>query len=197
MASGGRMLLATHGFPCVNCHGNPGRAWVAAPLCQSCHTGTALRNHGQIRFDSAFETNGEVRQAVDATFGVSAGARYTTARGHGGLKCEVCHGGPHQKPHAKLPAECVSCHSAPPNTTDGGPHGIHPLGEQWVVTHGLEVEATGASFCSKCHGKDGRGTVLSRTQAERGFKTRYGEKHFLKGAQIGCYSCHADNRRPS
>ena len=169
---------------------------MAAPLCQSCHTGTALLNNGRIRFDSAFEANGEVRQAVDATFGIGAGGRYTVATGHGGLRCQDCHGGPHQEPHAKRPAECISCHGTPPNITGGGPHGMHPVGEPWVVAHGLEVDTSGAASCSKCHGRDGRGTVLSRTQAERKFNTRYGVRHFLRGVQIGCYSCHTDNSRP-
>ena len=72
---------------------------------------------------------------------------------------------------------------------------MHPVGEPWVAAHGLAVDEIGVAACAKCHGKDGRGTVLSSTKAERKFKTIYGEKHFLPGAQIGCYSCHATSSR--
>ncbi len=191
----GRILMAAQGLPCESCHGVKGPRWVTAPVCQSCHTGTALRNNGQIRFDTAFEAGGGVRQAVDTTFGVSAPARYTVATGHGGLKCVICHGEPHQDPHMKLLVECSACHQTPPHTTEGGPHGMHPIGEPWVAAHGLAVDETGVAACSKCHGKDGQGTVLSCAKAERKFKTIYGEKHFLPGVQIGCYSCHATSSR--
>jgi len=189
------LLLLAQGLSCSNCHGSSGPGRVAAPLCQSCHTGTALRNSGQIRFSSASEPDGGVRHAADSTFGVSDGTRYTLATGHGGLQCEVCHGEPHYEPHMKLVAGCADCHDVPPNTTDGGPHGLHPVGEPWVKAHGLVVDETGVATCLPCHGKDRRGTALSRTLSDRDFKTSYGEKRFPRGTEIGCYSCHADNKR--
>ena len=73
-----------------------------------------------------------MRKAADDTFGSSSEARYSLARGHGGLKCQACHGGPHQEPHGKLPADCSACHETRLSTTEGGPHGMHPVGEQWV-----------------------------------------------------------------
>ncbi|HZT28708.1 MAG TPA: hypothetical protein VFA33_02405 [Bryobacteraceae bacterium] len=185
-----RSLAAAQGLACDACHGSPGPGRVAAPLCQSCHTGTALRNSGRIRFRSAMDESGKPRQAADATFGVPLNLRYAQATGHGGLKCVTCHGEPHQQPHARVLADCAPCHQKV-DTIEGGPHGLHPLGEQWIAAHGLAVDEAGAAACRKCHGTDERGTVLSRAQAERRFQTRYGEKRFARGTPIGCYSCHA------
>ncbi|RME91451.1 MAG: hypothetical protein D6766_11855, partial [Verrucomicrobia bacterium] len=93
---------------CQSCHGSmsavgdPAReGWLDMPNCQACHTGTATHNNGQIRYTTALEPSGQLRQAVDATFatqpdtpapGVSL---YRFSTGHGGLQCEACHGSTH------------------------------------------------------------------------------------------------------
>ena len=50
---------------CQSCHGNMSAVgsssrvgWIMEPNCQGCHTGTATSNSGQIRYTSAFDTNG-------------------------------------------------------------------------------------------------------------------------------------------
>ncbi len=166
---------------------------MAAPPCQSCHTGTALHNSGQIRFASVFDSSGKVRDAADATFGVARGVSYSAATGHGGLTCTVCHGGHHRKPHMKTAAECGACHQDVPDTVSGGPHGLHPVGAVWLRAHGIAVDEQGPSSCRSCHGRDGRGTVLSRALSERSFSTPYGLKRFARGTRIGCYSCHSQS----
>jgi hypothetical protein len=86
--------------------------------------------------------------------------------------------------------ECATCHTAVPDTVDGGPHGLHPVGAAWVEVHGDAAEKDGAQRCRACHGAELRGTVLSRAQGDRVFETDFGRKHFWRGFQIGCFTCH-------
>jgi hypothetical protein len=209
----------TLAMQCQSCHGTmsavgaPTRTgWLNEPACQSCHTGTAMQNSGQIRFASVFDTPGHVRQAANQTFATSPDAPapgldlYRFSTGHGGLKCEACHGSTHAEfpsahrndnlqsialqGHAGMLSECTTCHGSQPATVTGGPHGLHPLGQTWVSTHADVVEGVGAASCRVCHGADYRGTVLSRSQADRTISA-FGTKHFWRGFQVGCYTCHA------
>ncbi len=99
--------------------------------------------------------------------------------------------------HKGTVIECMNCHTSEPLTFNQGPHGMHPVGdtafsrkadgrpESWF--HGqIHDNGIGTSGCRDCHGDDYRGTVLSRTQADR----TIGSRHFWKGYQIGCYTCH-------
>jgi hypothetical protein len=126
--------------------------------------------------------------------------------GHGGLRCEACHGPTHAEypsseandnlqserlqGHRGVLAECSACHATVPNTQDGGPHGLHPLGAAWVQAHPSIAEDGGASRCRTCHGDDYRGTVLSRALGDRTIETDFGTKLFFRGFQIGCFTCH-------
>ena len=208
----------TLAMQCQSCHGSmaavaaPARTgWLDEPACQSCHTGTAVHNNGQIRYASVYDATGQVRSAVDSTFATSADApapgfslfRFST--GHGGLACEACHGSTHaefpsshrndnlasfqRQGHVGMLAECTACHATQPETTSGGPHGMHPVGQTWVARHADAAEG-GAAQCRSCHGADSRGTELSRSQADRTLSTEFGSKHFWRGFQIGCYTCH-------
>ena len=203
---------------CQSCHGAmskvgaTGRAgWFDEPRCQSCHTGTAISNNGQIRFTTVFEPSGDTRQAVNATFATTPNAPapgvslYRFSAGHAGLQCSACHGSPHAiyptshdndnlqnidlQGHAGTLAECTACHPSVPKTVAGGPHGMHPVGQDWVKRHEDEAEHNAAQ-CRACHGDDYRGTVLSRSLGDRTLKTEFGDKHFWKGFQIGCFACH-------
>ena len=188
------------------------QGWLDEPKCQSCHTGTATSNNGQIRYTSVFDANGAVRQAVNATFATTPNvpstghSLYRFSTGHGGLQCSACHGSPHAEypsletndnlqvqnlqGHAGVLAECSACHTTVPSRVSGGPHGMHPIGQAWVSAHSDAVEQTGTSLCSPCHGQDYRGTVLSRAQADRTLTTHFGTKQIWRGFQIGCYLCH-------
>ena len=54
----------TMAVQCQNCHGNMSavgserQGWLDEPNCQACHTGTAAKNSGQLRFTSALDASG-------------------------------------------------------------------------------------------------------------------------------------------
>ncbi len=206
----------TLAIQCQNCHGplssvgNPGRTgWLDEPTCQNCHTGTATMNAGQIRYATVFSSAGTPRAAGDMTFATSANTPaagfdlYRFSSGHGGLQCSACHGSTHAiypssvqndnlqsialQGHVGKIAECGACHATVPSTTNGGPHGMHPVGQSWVSAH--QDAAGNRTACQACHGTDYRGTVLSRTFGARTLSAS-GTKNWFQGQQIGCYSCH-------
>jgi hypothetical protein len=209
----------TRAIQCQSCHGgmldvaSPERTgWLNEPVCQSCHTGTAIKNSGAIRYTSAFDDAGAVRQPADQTYATNADtpapglSLYRFSKGHGGLACEACHGSTHaefpssqrndnlqseqRQGHAGTLSECSACHAIVPETADGGPHGLHPIGQEWVQRHPDIAEQSGATACRTCHGNDYRGTALSRVQADRVLDTAFGRKVFWRGFQVGCYTCH-------
>ncbi len=202
---------------CQSCHGNMSQVgaatrngWLQEPSCQNCHTGTAMQNNGQIRYTDAF-AGGTLRQPANRTFATNANTPaagsdlYRFSKGHGGLQCSACHGSTHAEyptshendnlqsiklqGYAGTLAECTACHTTVPNTVTGGPHGLHPIGQNWVDKHEDAAEKD-AGQCRTCHGADYRGTVLSATTKARTFKTEWGTKTFAKGTQITCYQCH-------
>lgn len=210
---------ASLAIQCQDCHGTMSAVgdtarvgWLDQPNCQNCHTGTATHNNGQIRYDSALLANGQRRVAVDATFATQSDtpapgfSLYRFSTGHGGLACEACHG----STHAEFPAahgndnlqsiglqghvgtlvECTACHDEMPETFNGGPHGMHPVGAAWASDHGDAVEQNGIAACQACHGADSRGTVLSLAHAPRSISTRYGARGFWRGQRMSCFECH-------
>ena len=213
---------------CQACHGAMSRVgaadrvgWLEQPACQSCHTGTATHNNGEIRYASAFDAGGDWRVAVDATFATNPGVPapgfdlYRFSFGHGGLACEACHGSTHAEypashrndnlqsqalqGHAGVLAECAACHTqSAPAAGLGGPHGLHPIGQAWIQGHQGVAESQPAA-CRACHGADSRGTVLSLSQADWTASTDFGAKHFWRGFRISCYACHdgPDSEDPS
>ncbi len=204
---------------CQNCHGSmskvgdPARlGWLDEPSCQQCHTGTATQNSGQIRFTSVYDANGNPHVPANLTFATDANVPatgfdlYRFSDGHGSLQCEACHGSTHAEypssepkdnqqsiaaqGHTGMLVECQSCHGTVPFTVNGGPHGMHSIGQSWVNQHGDIAETQGTSQCRTCHGTDYRGTVLSYAQDNRTFSTVFGTKSFFNGAQVGCFHCH-------
>ncbi len=206
---------------CQDCHGrmsdvgSPGRqGWLDEPACQECHTGTAVHNNGRIRYTSVFTAPGKRRVAVDSTFATNPDvpsrgySLYRFSKGHGRLQCEACHGSTHavyptthrndnvlavsHQGHRGFLVECASCHGGTsPQTAFGGPHGMHSIGNWWVRKHEKYAEHGGYTRCAPCHGRDYRGTVLSRVQADRVLDARkFGTKKFFRGAVVGCYACH-------
>ena len=203
---------------CQQCHGSMSAVgastrtgWLNEPTCQQCHTGTATSNAGAIRFTSVFDASGAPRTVTNATFATQDGAPapglnlYRFSSGHGGLQCSSCHGSTHAEFPASHPndniqsvnfqghvgtiAECAKCHATVPQTANGGPHGMHPVGASWVSAHHDYAEHNRAA-CQGCHGIDYRGTVLSRAFGPRTLSTRYGTKTLFRGAQVSCYMCH-------
>lgn len=116
--------------------------------------------------------------------------------------------------HTGTVLECSACHTADAfkaGVVDGlrygtgilaGPHGMHPVNDpywqnseggfhkEWAKKPGLE----GEDQCAACHGKDHKGTRLSKTPVDRIFttgKTKKFKKVTVKaGTQIGCDLCH-------
>lgn len=203
---------------CQSCHGPMSRVglqgrvgWLDQPTCQNCHTGTAVHNNGEIRYTNVYDTNGQRRVAVDATFATTPDvpepgfSLFRFSSGHGGLQCEACHGSTHAEfpsshandnqqsvtlqGHAGELIECATCHGSTPNTVAGGPHGMHPIGQSWTNNHGDAAEGNGRLACRACHGADYRGTVLSYSKANRTL-SGFGSHTFWTGFQIGCYNCH-------
>ncbi len=200
---------------CQSCHGSMTQVgattrtgWLDEPNCQSCHTGTATKNSGQIRYTNALTSTGVFRTPADSTFATNpntpaAGkSLYRFSQGHGGLQCSACHGSTHAEfpsvhsndniytqeiqGHAGMIAECTACHKQMPETAAGGPHGLHPIGRDWGDHHHDFVGAQ----CQACHGSTWKGTVLSQAKTSRSFSTEHGTFTFWRGQTIGCYDCH-------
>ncbi|MEI6676187.1 MAG: PKD domain-containing protein [Verrucomicrobiota bacterium] len=202
--------------------------WFQEPNCQNCHTGTATHNNGKIRYTSVFDTDGSPRVAVNSTFATTpdtpaAGlSLYRFSYGHGGLQCAACHGSTHAEfpsshtndnlrntaanvqGHAGVMVECTACHvsmAASATSAKGGPHGMHPIGQDWVENHHDLLDTGGSASCRACHGTDYCGTVLSRAQTNRTWSAFGTTITFSRGAQIGCYNCHngptSSTRNPS
>lgn len=208
-----RGAMGNAGMQCQNCHGSMAevgastrRGWLDEPGCENCHTGTAVKNSGQIRYTDAFAYAGTLRQAADPRFAVTANTLYRLSAGHGKLACEACHGSTHAEypsshendnlmvtrlqGHSGTLSECKSCH--PSNIEGGvGPHGMHPADSWWIDKHHDAVEKQGLGSCRDCHGGDLRGTVLSAALTDRTISMgEHGTKTFAKGTVIGCYTCH-------
>jgi len=203
---------------CQSCHGNMAtvggklrQGWLDEPNCQSCHTGTAISTNGQIRYTNSFDVSGLMRVALNQTYATQPNTPtnglslyHSSTGGHGGLMCQACHGAAHAElasaqanenvqshqiqAHSGVLLDCNSCHATVPFTANGGPHGMHPVGETWVRGHG-EDDGRRNSQCQSCHGTTSLGTVLSQMGADRtmsgGLTTAY-----WQGFQIGCYNCH-------
>lgn len=205
---------------CQSCHGSmtavgakTRTGWLDEPNCQACHTGDAVSNSGQIRYPDAFDAPGHLRVPTNTRFATSADtpaagiSLYRFSKGHGGLQCSACHGSTHAEYPAAFPndnlesedrqghigvlVECTACHAAVPATKDGGPHGMHPVGNSWARDHADYVEDSGGpGQCRTCHGTDYKGTVLSRMQADRTLATEYGSRTLKRGMTVSCYLCH-------
>lgn len=204
---------------CQSCHGGMGdvgaetrTGWLDEPTCQSCHSGDAVNNDGLIRYLSSFAAPGRMREPANRRFATNADtpaagkSLYRFSSGHGGLQCSACHGSTHAEfpatqrndnlhavalqGHVGVLAECTACHAATPVTVSGGPHGMHPTGNGWAREHADDARAVGLVECQRCHGKDYRGTVLSRAFGDRTLSTKYGTLALVRGVEVGCYECH-------
>jgi hypothetical protein len=202
----GKLLLQ-----CQSCHGSmskvgtPGRTgWADLPSCQHCHYLSDITGK-YVRDTTVFDSLGNYRPVTSIfTTGLNL---YKVSTGHGNMQCEACHGAT----HAEYPtseandnmqgialqgykgtiAECSVCHQKPfVVTSNGGPHGLHTVGQAWVKNH---HDFAGANLlqCATCHGQAYRGTFLSKTFTNRNFVTEDDRfKTYLKGTKVSCYDCH-------
>jgi hypothetical protein len=197
---------------CQSCHGNMSQVgnvartgWLQEPNCQSCH-------HDGIREVQGVDVNGVPRIWADTRFATNPNtpatgySLYRFSSGHGGLQCEACHGATHAEypsSHSQDNAlsmdlqgytgpvtECKACHATVPNSANGGPHGMHTIGQAWVSSHGDAAERSGTTACTACHGADYRGSPLSKTRIARSFTKDSKTFSFAAGHNMGCYDCH-------
>ncbi len=196
---------------CQSCHGNMSQVgsleregWLEQPNCQVCHQNAQ-------RYTDAF-SGGTLREVLDNRFATNpdtpaAGySLYRFSKGHGNLQCESCHGATHAiypsheagdnllsellQGHKGTVSECSACHANVPMTANGGPHGMHTVGQSWVNEHEEYVEHGGSTSCKACHGSDYRGSVLSKTWTARSFRADDKTVNYAKDDKVGCYDCH-------
>ena len=86
--------------------------------------------------------------------------------------------------------ECAVCHNPVAVTLNGGPHGMHTVGQKWVDSHPDYADGNQAS-CQYCHGKDYKGTFLSQLMTVKTLIAGdFGTKVFPAGHMISCYDRH-------
>ncbi|MBS4098557.1 MAG: hypothetical protein KGZ83_17170 [Sulfuricella sp.] len=196
-------------YQCQSCHGKTSQVgaatrqgWLSMPTCDSCHW-------NGLRGTTGVDANGIPLTWADKTFAAtpnvpSAGfSLYRFSTGHGGMKCSACHGSTHAEypsthdndnvqsiavqGHAGTVFECTACHSSVPNTTSGGPHGMHTIGSAWVSNHRSVAENTTArAACAYCHGADFRGSPLSQVKMAKTLNNH----NYVAGQAVTCYDCH-------
>lgn len=203
----------TNDIQCQSCHSNmthvgaTGRSgWLNEPNCQACHS------NGQ-RSLSAVDTNGNLINTSDQRFATTPNVPSTGfslfrfSSGHGGVKCSACHG----STHAEFPSteandnvqsisaqgysgtvrECTACHATVPTNPTGGPHGMHPIGQNWVTNHENQINsAGGVNTCAYCHGANFRGSPMSEIKIAKTFRHDNQTFSYTAGQQVSCYDCH-------
>jgi hypothetical protein len=206
---------------------NPRRPWKDLPRCQSCHSGDALSNltgaanvvvsGSGIRLTQAYLTGDPSASPLLATnkrFAEQDNTLYRFSKGHGGVRCENCHGSTHAEwPIADDAAndnvaaktlqgysgkisECTVCHAkgSLPLTTNG-PHGLHNVNDgRWVDENHGDFYARNKDGCKACHGPDLLGTVLAAMPIGRTFSVEGRQISYAKGELVACNRCHG---RPS
>ncbi len=136
---------------------------------------------------------------------------YRLSKGHQGVFCEACHGATHGIWPNKNPAandnvtaqqlqghsgtiiECDTCHTGDLGITLEGPHGMHPVGNAGLrfIDGGHEdLAERNPDACRACHGRNGEGSVLSRTAVARDFSGFEHGGPVPKGHPVSCTDCH-------
>jgi hypothetical protein len=196
-------------YQCQSCHskmshvGSANRAgWLDLPNCQSCHHDGRREKIG-VDGQGMPLTWSDTRFATTPNVPGIGSQLYRFSTGHGGLQCSACHGSTHAEypsreandnvqsiatqGYAGTVTECTSCHANVPDTVNGGPHGMHPVGNQWVGRHEDVAENANARMgCAYCHGADFRGSPLSRVKVAK----TLGSHSYAAGDMVGCYDCH-------
>jgi hypothetical protein len=202
---------------CQSCHGNmtnvgqsQREGWLDEPGCQHCHDKSST-NGNFTRYTTVFSGGTTLRTTIDSKFASTPNtpaantSLYRFSKGHGALQCESCHGSTHAEypsshtndnvqsialqGHTGTIAECSTCHATVPTTANGGPHGMHTVGQAFISSHGSSAK-NNLSACASCHGTDYRGNVTSKTWAARTFTIEGKTKTFAAGQTVGCYDCH-------
>ncbi len=205
-----------HIMECQSCHGsmqtvgNQARnGWFDMPTCQSCHH-DGLRETEAINADGTFKSWSDTRFASNPNTPEAGTSLYRYSTGHGNLQCEACHNSTHaeftDKPsangnqvnenlraieaqgYAAAIRECTVCHTTMPGTVNGGPHGMHTIGQSWVSSHHSDstFRTEPKSECFYCHGSTSSGSPLAVVKETKTLNNRT----FTAGTRITCWSCH-------
>jgi hypothetical protein len=159
-----------------------------------------------LAFDSS-DPAASPRKASSSRFAESTSTLYRYSKGHGGVACEGCHNSTHAiwpnpndahndnvaarqlQGHSGTVSECTTCHGAGTLALNlDGPHGMHVVSDsRWTRGGHGSVAKQNRQACAACHGANYRGTVLSRTAAQRSWSS---SRTVAKGVAVGCYDCH-------
>ena len=204
-----------HTMECQSCHGSMAtvatasrEGWFDMPTCQSCHH-DGKRETVAINADGTFKTWTDTKFASNPDTPSAGWSLYRFSTGHGNLQCEACHNSTHAEytnvasasnnqvndnlqainaqGYAAAIRECTVCHTAMPSTNNGGPHGMHSLGQSWVKDH----HDASTRDCSYCHGTTSSGSPLAVVKTEKTFSIGdRGSKTFAADERVTCWSCH-------
>lgn len=125
-------------------------------------------------------------------------------QGHTGtiLECSACHTKDAFKTEESIGSGLHYPDSAGNPTILAGPHNMHPVNDaNWVNKDGgfhnqwaKKPGANGEDQCAACHGKDHKGTRLSKTPVDReltvGKTMKFKKVKVKAGTYIGCDLCH-------
>ena len=207
-----------HTMECQSCHGsmqtvaNVSReGWFDMPTCQSCHH-DGKRETVAINTDGSFKKWADTRFASNPNTPAQGVSLFRFSTGHGKLQCEACHNSTHAE-FTNLPStngnqvsdnlqainaqgyaaairECTVCHTTMPNSANGGPHGMHQIGQSWVSGHEDVFGSVSKQSCYYCHGTTSSGSPLAVMKTTKSFTIEGSTKTFAANARITCWSCH-------
>jgi hypothetical protein len=187
---------------CQSCHTGDASSHVTLPDASLMAT-DGIR--ALLAFDAA-DAAASPRKAASSRFAENANALYRYSKGHGGVACEGCHNSTHAiwpnptdahndnvaarqlQDHSGTLTECSTCHAAGTLTLSlNGPHGMHVVADsRWRSGGHGNLAKQNRQACAACHGANFRGSVLSRTAAQR----NWGSRTVAQGTTVGCYDCH-------
>jgi hypothetical protein len=198
---------------CQSCHGNmtavgntARTGWLSQPTCQACHHDGAREIEG-VAANGLPKTWADTRFASNPNTPAAGYSLYRFSKGHGNLQCEACHGATHAEypsSHSQDNAlsidlqgfagpisDCKTCHATVPNTTSGGPHGMHTVGASWVTDHHDVVTSSNVKGCLYCHGSNATGSPLATVKVAKTFDIDDGRtRAFGANERVTCWSCH-------
>ena len=181
-----------------------------------------IRSSDGVRLLQAYRTNDTNAKPIVATnkrFAEETSGNntvlYRLSKGHSGIFCEACHGSTHAEwpvtpetttavandnmaaiqiqGHSGKIIECTACHTAGSlGVTLGGPHGMHPVGDQRFIGGHEDFAGQNLASCKACHGSTGQGTVLSKVAANRTVSADGRTVNLTKGQLVSCGTCHGN-----
>jgi len=208
-----------HIMECQSCHGsmaavgNKAReGWFDMPTCQACHH-DGTRETVAINTDGTFKTWTDTRFASNTDTPAKGWSLFRFSTGHSNLQCEACHNSTHaeftDKPsangnqandissavkaqgYAAAIRECTVCHTTMPSSINGGPHGMHNLGQSWISGHHDAFGTEAKTTCYYCHGTTSSGSPLAVIKTTKTFNIGdRGTKTFAANEPVTCWSCH-------